>query len=144
MLNQKELHRLRREELLQVLLEIQGENESLTQENRRLQEALASRTLQVEKAGSLAEAALQVTEVVARAQEAADLYLENTRRLCEQRQAQSQEALESTRRRCARLLRRTRELCLETGWEPEVLLPGLPDRIAAMFEEEWASSEEQP
>ncbi len=73
------LHRLRREDLLKMLLELEQENERLADENKRLRDELANRNLAIEEAGSLAEAALKLSGVFEAAQEAADLYLENVR-----------------------------------------------------------------
>lgn len=73
------LHRLKREELLQMLLELEQENERLAEDNRRLREELANRNLAIQEAGSLAEAALKLSGIFEAAQEAADLYLENIR-----------------------------------------------------------------
>jgi hypothetical protein len=73
------LHRLKREELLQMLLELEQENERLADDNKRLREELANRNLAIKEAGSLAEAALKLSGVFEAAQEAADLYLENVR-----------------------------------------------------------------
>lgn len=73
------LHRLKREDLLRMLLELEQENERLAADNRRLREELANRNLAIDEAGSLAEAALKLSGVFEAAQEAADLYLENVR-----------------------------------------------------------------
>jgi len=79
----RQLRKLRREELLQMLLEIEQENEQLAKENRRLREQLAQREIGIAEAGSLAEAALKLSGVFEAAQEAADLYVENVRRLAD-------------------------------------------------------------
>ena len=80
----RQLRKLRREELLQMLLEMEQENEQLAQENRRLKEQLAEREVRIAEAGSLAEAALRLSGVFEAAQEAADLYVENVRRMADQ------------------------------------------------------------
>ena len=77
------LRKLRREELLQMLLDLERENEQLAQENRELREQLAKREIAIGQAGSLAEAALKLSGVFEAAQEAADLYVENVRRMAD-------------------------------------------------------------
>jgi len=79
----RQLHRLRREELLEILLEIEQENEQLTDENLRLRQQLAKKELAIQEAGSIAEAAMRLSKVFEAAQEAADIYLLNVRRLAD-------------------------------------------------------------
>ena len=76
-MNEKELKRLNRKQLLELLL-IQIERaDDLERRLEEAQEKLKSRELAQMHAGSLAEAALQLSGVFEAAQEAADLYLEN-------------------------------------------------------------------
>ena len=69
----KELRRLSRSELLEMLI-------AQTEENRQLKIRLERA---VEKAGSLAEAALQLNRVFEAADKAAQQYLENVRLMSE-------------------------------------------------------------
>lgn len=71
----RQLRRLRREELVDIIYTLQLQQQRLKEENAALRAALDSRRLQVEKAGSLAEAALAVSGVLEAAQQAADVYL---------------------------------------------------------------------
>ena len=52
----KELRKLSRAELIDILFELQTQNENLTAENRELAAQLESRQLQITEAGSIAEA----------------------------------------------------------------------------------------
>ena len=89
----QQLKKLRREELLRMLLELEQENEALAKENRLLRKELQSREIAIKEAGSLAEAALQLSGVFEAAQEAADLYLENVKQRCEQEGDEGVEAV---------------------------------------------------
>ena len=80
----RQLRKLRRDELLRMLLEMEQENEQLAAENRELRRQVAQRELAIAESGSLAEAALKLSGVFEAAQEAADLYLENVKRKAEQ------------------------------------------------------------
>lgn len=71
----RQLRRLRREELVDIIYTLQLQQQRLKEENASLRAALDSRQLRVEKAGSLAEAALAVAGVMEAAQQAADVYL---------------------------------------------------------------------
>ena len=75
----KELKRLGRSELIEILYELQKRNDDLMQENRQLKEALDDRQLHLSEAGSIAEAALRVNGVFEAAQAAADQYLQSIR-----------------------------------------------------------------
>ncbi len=80
----KELKKLSRAELLELLLESNRENERLRKQFEKAKELLASKVIKIESAGSIAEAALALNGVFEAAQKAADQYLENVRRLAEE------------------------------------------------------------
>lgn len=77
----KELRRLSRAELLEMLLAQTEENERLRAQLEDAQHALEDRRLEVSRAGSLAEASLRLNKVFAAADEAARQYVENVQRL---------------------------------------------------------------
>lgn len=76
----KELRRLNRMELIQLLLEQTKELERTQRELAAAQEALEDRRIKIRDAGSIAEAAVQINQVMEAAQKAADQYLENIQR----------------------------------------------------------------
>ena len=67
----KELRKLRRIELLELLVEQGEEMERLRGQLQKAQEALQERTIVIQKAGSLAEAALRLNGVFTAADQAA-------------------------------------------------------------------------
>lgn len=73
----KELKKMNRQELLELLLEAVRRNNELQIENERLRTMLQDRTMMIDSAGSLAEAALRLNDVFKAADEAAKLYVEN-------------------------------------------------------------------
>lgn len=75
----KELRKMGRSELLQILILQMEENEALRRKLEATTEELESRRLAVGNAGSLAEAALQINGVFAAAEAAAEQYLDNVR-----------------------------------------------------------------
>ena len=83
-MDDRDLRKLSRQELLEILLEITAENEALKEENDKLRNRLKSKKMMVKKAGSLAEASLKISAVFERAQLAADIYLRNIRQMEEQ------------------------------------------------------------
>ncbi len=80
----QELRKLSRADLLELLLEQSRENEKLREELKQTQEKLASRKIEIDNAGSIAEAALKLNGVFEAAQQAAEQYLENIRQLAEE------------------------------------------------------------
>ncbi len=79
----KELRKLNRKQLLELLLLQAKENSALKAQIQSLEEQLQSRQILLEKAGNIAEAALQLNQVFQKAQAAADQYVDNVRRLTE-------------------------------------------------------------
>lgn len=75
----KELRKLSRAQLLQLLLEQTRRADALHAQLEEARSQLSSRSLQVEEAGNLADAALRLNGVFYAAQNAADQYLENIR-----------------------------------------------------------------
>ena len=107
----QELRHLTREDLLDIIYELQRRTQQVEQENETIRKQLADRTVKLEKAGSIAEAALALNGVFEAAQAAAEQYLENVRRLSGQ-QEQICARLESESRQTAeRRLSETEEAC---------------------------------
>lgn len=80
-MTEKELHRLSRRELLEMLITRTMENERLKEELQQVRNELSDRQLIQERAGSMAEAALRLNGVFEAADRAALQYLENIRRM---------------------------------------------------------------
>ena len=75
----KELKHLSRSELIDIIYELQKQNRLADEKASAAQAALSERELHIEKAGSIAEAALQLNGVFDAAQAAADQYLASIR-----------------------------------------------------------------
>ena len=76
-MTEKELRRLSRTDLLEMLLEQSKEVQRLQQELEETKQKLEDRRLMEKEAGSIAEAALRINKVFEAAQQEADLFLEN-------------------------------------------------------------------
>lgn len=77
----KNLKKLKRSELLEIMLAQGEEIDRLRAELARKDAELRDRRITLEESGSLAEASLRLTAVFEEAQKAADLYLENVKRV---------------------------------------------------------------
>ncbi len=80
----KDLRKLSKTELLELLVEQGRENLSLRARLEKAEAELADRRLQLAQSGSIAEAALKISGVFEAAQKAVDLYRENCERECAQ------------------------------------------------------------
>ena len=83
MMTDRELKKMSRAGLLELLVEERRENERLRARLDEAKRELADRRIEIEKAGSIAEAALGVNKVFEAAERAAAQYLENVRRIAE-------------------------------------------------------------
>lgn len=77
----KELQKLNRKQLLELMLEQSRRIDQLERQLTAAQEELQSRRIVAREAGSIAEAALRLNNVFEAAQMAANQYLENIRNL---------------------------------------------------------------
>lgn len=80
---EKELKKLSRLQLVDLLIESSEENEKLNRLVEELRQELESQRLQCEKAGNIAQAALQLNGVFEAAQKAADDYVQAVKQRCE-------------------------------------------------------------
>lgn len=97
----KDLKKLNRSELLEIMLEQSREIDRLQEELEETRNALQERNLKIESCGSIAEAAAEVNSLFHAAQRAADMYLLNVQRICAEKAeaAGKAEAWESAMRR---------------------------------------------
>ena len=86
----KELRRLSRRELLQMLLEQTSEVERLQAELDKTRAELNDRAIMLESCGNIAEASLKINRVFEAAQQAAEQYLINVRRIDTGQQSQEE------------------------------------------------------
>ena len=121
-MNEKDLRKLSRADLLQMLIEQSEEVQNLQTKLQRAEVLLQQREIALTKAGSIAEAALQLNGVFEAAQAACDQYMENIRRHSEQQEAickrieaehrlKVHQQLTETQRKCALMEAETRQKC---------------------------------
>ena len=148
-MTEKDLRKLKRIELLELLVEQGKEAEALKKEIHTLKTQLADRQLRVEHAGNIAEAALQVSGIFEAAQTAAEQYLENIaylngkqQDLCAKMELETKEKcdvlLQETNTRCAAWESRTRKKCQQMEEEAEKKVEAkwaeLSKRLEAFYE----------
>ena len=80
-----DLSKLKKRELLEIMLAQGKEIDSLRERVAELEAQLADREFEFSRIGSIAEASLAVTDIFKEAEKAAVIYLENVRRRCEEK-----------------------------------------------------------
>ena len=97
----KELKRLRRSDLMEILLELSKENKELREKLQEAETKLQERQVLIEESGSLAEASLKLNRIFEDAQAACDQYEENVRLRCKKLE-------DYTVQKCIEMVRRTK------------------------------------
>lgn len=124
----EELRKLKRADLLELLVAQGKENEALQEKLRQAEAALWDRQIQLDEAGNIAEAALRLSGVFEAAQQASDQYLESIRKKHEE-----------TESRCARLEETSRaraeQLEQESKAQAERLVAEAEEKARALTEE---------
>lgn len=103
-MTEKELRKFNRRELLELLILKEEQNEKLRSEVERLTGELENRTVRLSEVGSIAEASMKLTDVFAEAEKAAAVYLDNVRRLCEEKEAESAGTVDKAVRKASAIL----------------------------------------
>lgn len=112
-MTEKQLKKLSRAELLEILIQQTKRNEALEAELEELKSfyeekiseyeaLLESKNIVIEESGSIAEASLKLSGVFEAAQKAADVYLENIRQLEKE-----------TEERCLAMQEEAKKLCIQ-------------------------------
>ena len=99
----EELRKLKRADLLELLVAQGKENEALQEKLRQAEAALWDRQIQLDEAGNIAEAALRLSGVFEAAQKASDQYLESIRKKHEETESRCTQLEETSRARAEQL-----------------------------------------
>lgn len=100
----QELRKLSRNDLLELLLDQAKEIHRLQTELDEANQKLADRKIKLDKAGSIAEAALQINEVFNAAQEACAQYMFNITELSQRQEAICARMEQETQQKCEKML----------------------------------------
>ena len=137
-MTEKEMRRLGRTELLEMLLEQSRENERLQEKVQELEEKLQNKEIHLNKAGSIAEAALSLNRVFEAAEASCIQYIENIHMLNERQTVVNKEREEKSKEEAAVMLSETQARCMmmeeETKKQCEERIRETDKRV----EERWA------
>ena len=115
-MTERELRRLSRTDLLELLLAQRRENEQLRCILDQTQAQLADRTIKIDKAGSLAEASLQLSGIFDAAQDSCQYYMDNIRLLSERQNTVCMQMEQETQEKCDKMVAEA-ELKAQQCWE---------------------------
>ncbi|MCI5648482.1 MAG: hypothetical protein ACI4EG_15000 [Fusicatenibacter sp.] len=117
-MTEKELRKLSRADLLEMLIEQSTEIQMLREKLSAAEAALQEKELKIDKAGSIAEAALQLNGIFEAAQAASQQYIDNIKMLNERQEAlcklRDQESREQAAQRLSEAERKSTTLEYET------------------------------
>lgn len=137
----KELKRLSRSELLEMLIAQMKENEALQSRLELAEAQLNDRKIAVEKAGTLAEASLSLNGVFQAAEAAAQQYLENIERMSGQQEAICRNMQAEAETKAAEIVREAQEYSEKTHVEADAYWKQIVARARALLKERDALRE---
>ena len=106
----RQLRKASRTDLLKLLLEQRRTNEALQQQIQQLQELLQQRQIDIDQAGTLAEAALKLSGIFDAAETACQYYTENIRSLSGRQEEICRTMERETREKCDRMLEQAKQM----------------------------------
>lgn len=104
----KEFRRLSRSQLVDIIYELQVREEELIEENKMLRKELADRRLRISQAGNIAEAALEINNVMQSAQDAAEQYLDEIKLTYSEMEKERQRIIRITKEEAVRIIVRAK------------------------------------
>ena len=137
----KELKRLSRSELLEMLIAQMKENEALQSRLELAEAQLNDRQIAVEKAGTLAEASLSLNGVFQAAEAAAQQYLENIERMSGQQETICRDMQAEAEAKAAEIVREAQEYSKKTHAEADAYWKQIVARARALLKERDALRE---
>ena len=129
---------------------LQSQNRSLETQLRQTEEDIdvirqeaKQNTLQIDNAGSIAEAALQINHVFEDAEKAAAMYLENIKSLSERQDAVCAQREQDSKEKAIRLLQKTEERCREKVAQTRTRCTQMEENARTSSEAYWTKLERQ-
>lgn len=109
----KELKRLSRRELVDIIYQLKKNDQQKQEQIDVLEKALQEKRIRVSVAGSIAEAAVDITNIFSAAQTTADLYLHEISRMKEDTARECAKMLEDARKKVENILADAKKQCDE-------------------------------
>ena len=104
----KELRKLRRRELVDIIYQLKKNEQENREKMEALEEALQNQRIRVSVAGSIAEAATDITQIFSTAQRTADLYLNEIASMKAETERECAKILENAKKQADMILAEAR------------------------------------
>lgn len=137
-MTEKELKRLSRANLLELLLEQSEQMEDLQKKLEQAEQKLESKEIFLQEAGSIAEASLRLNGVFEAAQAAGQQYLDNIKRLSERQNQLCAQREKESKEKVASLLQEAREKCAAMERDTAVKCKEMVERTKLETDAKWA------
>lgn len=138
-MTEKELKKLNRRDLLEILVEQGRELQTLREKYEEAEQKLADRQICIDKAGSIAEASLQLSGIFEAAQNACSQYTDNLARLSQEQETVCAQLESESRRKAARIIteaeKKSAALRTETEKQCEEMLTKAKEESQAYWDE---------
>lgn len=131
----KELKKLSRVDLLEMLVAQSKEIERLQALLDEANQKLESRAIAVSEAGSIANASLQLSGVFTAAEEAAAQYLENIKMLSDQQEAKCQEMEDACAAKCEAMRAEAQKYCDQEKQAADIYWKSISARLQSFYDE---------
>ena len=106
---QKDLKRLGRRELVDIIYQLKKNEQENQEKIAVLEEQLQDKRIRIDVAGSIAEAAIDITQIFSTAQITADLYLNEIAAMKSDAEKECAKMLEDARKQAERILAEARD-----------------------------------
>ena len=122
-MDNKELKKLSRRELIEIIYQMKRNEQKLQEENAALQTALKDKRIRLEKAGSIADAVASVSGLFTAAQSTVELYLNEIACMKADARRECAQMLEEARETAARIISEAQEDFTEDAYDmpPETM-----------------------
>lgn len=135
-MTEKELQRLNRREILEILITQMEKNEHLQQQLDEALAKLSSKQIVIQNAGSIADASLQLNGVFESAQAAAEQYLENIKRINDQQEQMAQKLQADAQKQAAAIIAEADAYSVKTHKEADDYWQQVSDKTRSVLQQQ--------
>jgi|LSQX01.2.fsa_nt_gb hypothetical protein len=129
-----DLKKMKRADLLEIMVSLSKENESLKSQLDEVRDQLEKKEIQIDEAGSIAEAALQLNGVFEAAERAGKEYLENIARLSEEKEIINARIIAESETKASAIMAETKTKAASLMAETQVKSEKMERDAAALME----------
>lgn len=136
-MTEKDMRKLSRADLLQMLIDQSEELQSLRRKYAEAEAALAKRDVVIENAGSIAEAVFELNNIFDVAQASAQQYLDNIQALAQRQETVCTRLEQESQEKAGRLLIETEKRCQRMEADTKVRCAELLTKAKADAQQYW-------